>query len=295
MSAAGPVLRREADWASLKTELDGLLLTLDLDAHREDDPVSIVWSYPDPADREVVALVAAAMAYGRVGLLKRAIRRALAPLGPSPARALRDLDDASIDAEGGLRSALDGFVYRMTRGEDVVALYRAIGVALRGHGSLLNLFLAGWDEGDEDFQSGLGAFVHALRAFGGSTERGFFYLLSDPTTGSACKRLNLFLRWMVRGPDAVDTGLWSSLPSDRLVMPLDTHIVRICKYLGISSRNAQDWKLARQIAQSLKRLDPADPIKYDFALCHLGISGACPSRRDPVCCRECPIQSVCLL
>ena len=274
----------------LRAELDGFLSGLDKVALREDDPVSIVWNYPDPADREVVALVCACMAYGRVSLLKRAIKTVLRPLGPCPAQSLRD-----FKPDGPAAQEIQDFVYRMTRGPDVIALFAAIGSALNEVGSLKAVFDHGHHADDSDYQRALTHFVSDLRRRGGSERRGFLYLLADAGKGGACKRLNLFLRWMVRGPDDVDLGLWSDLPTQKLAMPLDTHIVRIARYLGLSSRRTTDWKLAKEIASNLAMLDPIDPLKYDFALCHLGIAGTCPRRRDPACCAQCPIQSVCLL
>lgn len=280
---AAPAVSDRTD--HLRAQLDAFLDQVDWEARRAQDPVSIVWAYDDDDDREVAALVTACLAYGQVRLLRRAATRCLAVLGHSPAQALR---------EGVRADALQGFVYRMTRGEDVAALFRAVGAALVEHGSLQALFRAGWSPDHPDYRPALTHFVGALRARGQSTSRGFHYLLPDPAKGGACKRLNLFLRWMIRGPDAIDLGIWA-LPTQSLVMPLDTHITRIARYLALCTRKSADWKLAVEIRNNLAMLDPSDPLKYDFALCHLGISGQCPRRRDPVLCVGCPIQSVCTL
>ena len=287
--APRPVIRRTQDWAHLKKELDAFLHTVDWDTERDNDPVSFVWAYDNPEDQEVVALIAATMAYGRVSLLKKAIATVLAPLGESPAQTLRQ----GLTPE--LMGAFDGFVYRMTQGDDVVALLRAISTALQKHGSLGALFAAGVEDDDKDYQSALGKFVHTLREYADSDRRGLRYLLSDPTSGSACKRLCLFMRWVVRGPDKIDLGLWDGLDPAKLVMPLDTHIVRISSYLGLTTRKSPDWKMAGEVTRALAKLSPEDPLRYDFALCHLGISGSCPSKKDPVCCNQCPIEAVCLL
>jgi len=251
----------------LKHTLDAFLAQVDFAAARATDPVSHVWRFDDPADQEVVALIAASLAYGKVSLLRAAIARVLTHLGPHPAHALADLPHTRhLDA-------LDTFVYRMTRGEDVAALFTALGGCLREHGSLRALFDTGYQDVHEDFQPALGALVHGLRALAPQQSRGLNYLLADPRRGGACKRLNLFLRWMVRGPDAIDLGLWSDLPASKLVMPLDTHVLRICGAMGIGTRKTADWRLAREIAHALRALVPEDPLKYDFAICHMGISG----------------------
>jgi uncharacterized protein (TIGR02757 family) len=119
--------------------------------------------------------------------------------------------------------------------------------------------------------------------------------LSDPASGSACKRLNLFLRWMVRPDDGLDLGLWAPVRPDQLVIPLDTHEARISRYLGLSDRRTVDWKMAVEVTEGLRRLDPSDPVRYDFALSRLGILDECPRRRDPVKCRRCPLVPVCTL
>jgi uncharacterized protein (TIGR02757 family) len=270
----------------LRAELDSFLEGVDWAYHRQRDPVGIVWEHEDPADQEVVALIAACLAYGQVSLFRAATRRCLSVLGAQPANALRT---GEYDA-----AQLDGFVYRMTTGADVAALFRALAHALQQHRCLGGLFREGFLEEHADYRPALTHFVHALRRYGESSRRGFHYLLPDPAKGGACKRLNLFLRWMVRGPDAIDLGLWP-LPANRLVMPLDTHVTRIAGNLGLSTRATQDWKLAVEIRDALARLAPEDPLKYDFALCHLGISGQCPRRRDIAICCECPIQTVCTL
>jgi uncharacterized protein (TIGR02757 family) len=112
--------------------------------------------------------------------------------------------------------------------------------------------------------------------------RGMAQFFPSPVKGSACKRMNLFLRWMVRKKD-IDFGLWKSIPGNKLVIPLDIHIARISQCLGFTRRASADWKAAREITEALKKLDPDDPLKYDFALCHHGISGLCKSGDDSAC------------
>ncbi len=276
-------------WPILQEQLDTFLQTVSWLDIRQNDPIELVWQYPNPADQEVIALIAATLAYGRASLLTKATRVAVASLGPDPAQTLLHYQPQKHIQH------LDNFVYRMTRGEDLLALFQAIHTTLQHYGSLFQLFCEKLEPQQEDYLIPLTHFVHTLRHYGNSQRRGFFYLLADPAQGGACKRLNLFLRWMIRGPDPIDTGLWNQLPTHKLVMPLDTHIVRISTYLGLTSRKTANWKMAKEIAQNLKNLSPQDPLRYDFALCHLGISGACPNKRDYAICQQCPIEAVCLL
>ncbi len=271
----------------LKQFLDHLLHERTPRIERQRDPVEIVWRYPRPADREVVALVASTLAYGRVDLLKDAIERALAPLGPHPARRLRQ---DPVDAG----EPLDEFVYRMSRGPDLADLYCALGRHLQEYGSLEASYAASSGETHLERASD---FVTRLRRARRREplERGFRYLLPDPADGSACKRLHLFFRWVGRGPDGVDLGLWNRLEASELMMPLDTHTGRICRYIGLLDRKSIDGKAVRQVTRRLRELDCDDPIKYDFALCHLGISESCIHERSEQHCPSCPIEPVCTL
>src|SRR3989338_3787467 len=147
--------------------------------------------------------------------------------------------------------------------------------------------------------------VDSLREF----MKGVKLFFPSPEDGSACKRLNLYLRWMVRSDDGVDFGILDKIPPSKLIIPLDTHIARICIYLGLTRLKSAGWKMAEEITDNLKLLDPDDPVKYDFALCHLGISGECPllsvrssefgirgggrlSRLSEKCC-DCSLRNVC--
>ncbi|MCA9546995.1 MAG: TIGR02757 family protein [Myxococcales bacterium] len=271
--------------------LDAFLAGADVAAHRDRDPIAWPWKYPDPQDREVVALFAASLAYGRADLIARALADATARMGPAPAAA------AQADSLAAARARFDGFVYRLTRGDDLARLWLGIGHALRAHGTLGAAFLAG-DPGGDDLRGALINFRALLRAptDGHLPERkAFRHLLPDPAGASACKRWHMFLRWMVRGPDAVDFGLWCAVGPHRLTMPLDTHIHRIGRYLGLTQRPQADHRTAAEITAALRRLDPADPLRYDFALAHLGISGACPTRRVDTVCATCPIHTICRL
>jgi uncharacterized protein (TIGR02757 family) len=160
----------------------------------------------------------------------------------------------------------------------------------REHETLGNAFVHFHRASDGDFREALARFADALR--GDTTSRSLRHLVSDPRAGSACKRLVLYARWMVRPADGVDLGLWPIAPSD-LVIPVDTHIHRISRNLGLTNRRTATWATAEEITAALRKFDPDDPVKYDFALCHLGVSRECPSRPDPAKCEQCVLQDVC--
>ena len=121
--------------------------------------------------------------------------------------------------------------------------------------------------------------------------RGVAYFFPRPSKGSACKRLNLFLRWMVR-TDAIDLGVWTRVSPSRLVVPLDTHVIRLGRCLRLTHYTSPGWKMAAEITQSLRAIDPQDPVRFDFSLCHVGMMNACGfnrAQRDS----QCPLRGAC--
>jgi len=274
---------------SVQPFLERLLADIDPVEARDRDPVGIVREYDRPADQEVAALVASCLAYGRVDLLRPAIRRALRPLGPEPARTLRD-------GVGAIEADLRDFSYRMTKGPDLTDLYVSVGELLRTYDSLETVYLSG-DPDESNHRERASGFVGRLRSNRRRDEltRGFRYLLPDPADGSACKRLHLFFRWVVRGPDRIDLGLWDRVDASELLVPLDTHTSRICRYIGLTDRKSVDSVMVREVTEALRELDPEDPVRYDFAICQLGIAEDCIHERSAEHCPSCPIEPVCRL
>lgn len=268
----------------LKKRLAVLLASRDAATHLQNDPVSFVHRATNRADKEVVALIASSLAFGNVKAVRNSIARVLERVGPRPAERVAAMSETD------LRVALRGFVHRVYRGDDVAGmLFRAAGVR-REHGSLGQFVLKVWKRSGGDFQETLTEFADALR--GSRPTRGMRHLIPDPRSGSACKRLLLLFRWMVRPDDGVDLGLWP-LPPSALFIPVDTHIHRIARNLRLTDRNTADWKTSEEITEGLRKLDPVDPVKFDFALCHLGVSRECPSRRVDALCQRCVLKSVC--
>jgi uncharacterized protein (TIGR02757 family) len=277
----------------IRPALDRLLASTDAPARVRGDPVELPHRYRDPRDVEVAALLSAALAYGRVDLFKPRLTALLERLGPSPAAVAMNSTPVEL-----LRRS-KGFSYRMTAAVDVACLLYGAGAILRAHGTLGTCFSAHYRRLGS-VRAALGAFVDDLCApdftpFTGkrAPTRRLKHLLPHPERGSACKRLNLFLRWMVRGPDGVDFGLWRDVPASALVVPLDTHVHRIGRLIGLTRRKDLSWRTAEDVTLQLRSLDAADPVRYDFALSHLGISGACASRKDARRCAGCPLQPIC--
>lgn len=277
------------DSAKLQTRLDQLVATFDL-SHLEPDPLQLVRAYDDPLDQEVVGLIAAAFAYGRADIVVANVGRVLKLMGPSPWHYLKD---EFTPAEA--RRRFRGFAHRFHKTNELVALLHHLALTLRQHGSLGALFRLCHDEHDSDIGPALSRFVGriiAVRPADLRTRAALQYMLTSPADGSACKRMNLFLRWMVRRTSP-DLGLWTFVSPSKLIMPLDTHVRRISTFLGLNQRKSADWKTARAVTDRLAEFDRDDPVRYDYALCRLGILDLCSIRRRKEQCDVCLLRDVC--
>jgi uncharacterized protein (TIGR02757 family) len=192
-------------------------------------------------------------------------------------------------SQAGSAAALTDLYHRWIRSEDIVRTLGVLGLMRRRSGTIGGFFLEGYEPGDADIGRSLASFSERAKALaaplagGGAVDRFF----PSPRDGSACKRLNLYLRWMVRDGDGLDLGIWKSVSRRQLVLPLDTHLVRLSRALGLSARRSPGWAMAVEATRSLALLDPGDPVKYDFALSRLGILDRCLHGRDPLECRRC--------
>lgn len=256
--------RRADDDAALSAERDALesLYARWHHPHYIDpDPLAVVRRYERLEDREIIGLVAACLAYGNVTAMLAAIERVIEPLGPNPAQTLGDWTSRQ------LARRYAGFRYRFTDARQLTALLRGAVALQRKHGSLEPVIIGALQPGDATTCHGLDALVDAIRA---STRISLAHLLPRPADGSACKRLNLYLRWMVR-EDAVDPGGWTSISPRLLVMPLDVHVGRAARERRWTARRTAGRAMALEITDRLRRIQPDDPLRYDFALTRPGI------------------------
>ena len=294
---------RDARDAAVKAALDLVREREDLRARRANDPVDLVHRQRVREDRELVALVAASCAFGNVKAIRSKLTEVLDRVGPRPARA--------ADDPAALHASLAGFKHRVFRGEDLAKLLVGARRVQRAAGSLGAAFereLARVDRSDPGAEpearvrEALASFCDRIRAEGGlpkagepdpSGRRGPSHLLSDARAGSGAKRLLLFLRWMVRPADGIDLGLWK-VPAHRLLVPVDVHIHKLARNLGLTKRRDLSWKTAVEITRALARFDAADPTRYDFSLCHMGMVQRCPSKADPKRCEGCGVRAVCV-
>ncbi|MBZ0157456.1 MAG: TIGR02757 family protein [Alphaproteobacteria bacterium] len=271
---------------TLKSVLDRLYAEYDFAARMLFDPIEFPHRYTDPADIEVTGFISCCLAYGKVELFKPVLESIFDRMSrkeKSPRDFLLRFD------AGKQRDLFAGVQYRFNRNGDILSLFHVLHRLLSRHGSLEAVFMKHYSKSDSTVGGGLTGLVEEALSIDTSPvygenrkPYGFLQFFPSPGRGSACKRMNLFLRWMVRDRD-IDFGIWKGVSKNKLVIPLDTHIARIAKCLGFTKRSSQDWKTAVEITDALKQFDPGDPLKYDFALCHQGISKVCTGVR----CAEC--------
>ena len=232
--------------------------------HREfvhPDPLEFLYNYKDLCDREIVAFVASSLAYGRVAHILKSVSSVLERMKPTPAVFLKR---ASLKT---MHQTFSGFKHRFTNDQKLCAMLFGVKEVLERHGSLQACFSAGLDDDDNTILPALSAFTRELAV---CADDNLKHLVPSPTKGSACKRLNLFLRWMVRS-DEVDPGGWENVPASKLIVPVDTHMHKICYLLGFTTRKHADMRAATEITTAFRTIAPADPVRYDFSLTRLGI------------------------
>lgn len=244
---------------TLKDALEDLYKELTRPAYLSPDPLQTLYQYPEPGDQEVVGLLAASLSYGQVAQILKSIEWVLDRLGPNPRSRLLAWSPAKVQALG------QGFRHRWTDGDELGRFLIGIQDVLRKYGTLNACFLEGQDEKDHTVMPALTYLVHALNPSGEKTS-----LLSRPEGGSACKRLHMFLRWMVRH-DQIDPGCWTGVLPARLLVPMDTHMHRISLGLRFTRRKQADAKTVEEVTRIFRKMAPHDPVRYDFALTRLGI------------------------
>jgi len=221
------------------------------------DPLQFLYNYSKIKDREIVGLIASSLALGRVSAIIDIIAGVLEKL-PSPyINILTYSENELIDLFG-------NFKYRFYKPEDITGLLLAIKDVIEKFGSLNACFNSGYNNNHKTIHPALILFVNNLN------EKKTLKMIADPSKNSACKRLLLYMRWMIR-EDVIDPGGWVGVPKSKLIIPLDTHIFKISKIFGLTTRNDTGMKTALEITENLKKYDKDDPIRFDFSLTRPGI------------------------
>ena len=234
----------------------------------EPDPLQFLHMFKDEKDIELIGLLASIFAYGNVRQIENAIKKLIKVFNGKPYLFVKNFN---LQKDG---YKISGIKHRFYTEDDISKLFIILNREIKKYKSIKQIFLQGYNVSDENVKSAISNFSnHLLNSFNqsfGEISNGIKFMFPIPEKGSACKRMNLFLRWMVR-KDELDFGLWKEIPASKLVIPVDTHIARICKELKLTKGKNVSWQMAEEITRNLKKFDAEDPVKYDFAICHIGI------------------------
>ncbi len=237
------------------------------------DPLVTVRRFRTAADREFGGFIAAVLSYGRVETIIRNVDELFERMLRQPAKFVFSTDFATK------RRRLHGFKHRFNDGDDVALLLQAIAGLVGDHGSMEPFFRTALDKSECGMRGALTLFSDAMRRGAAAIQPpvaaavpgSFTFLVPSPAAGGACKRLNMYLRWMVRPDDGIDMGLWKSIAPAELIIPVDTHITTIARAEKMTKRRTADWRMAEEITGRLRRIDPFDPVRFDFSLCRAGM------------------------
>jgi uncharacterized protein (TIGR02757 family) len=256
---------RAADPA-LRAYLDGLVVRFEDPAFIAPDPIAIPHGFDDPRDRAMIGLFAALLAWGQRVTIQNKLAELCERMHFAPHRFVRDFQPAR-DA-----SALEDFGHRTFKPSDAVALVTALSASLKVFGSLERSFSRHMRPEFENVGPAIQGFSESVLSIVPDTPARLRKHLARPLAGSACKRLAMYLRWMVR-PGPVDFGLWTEIRPHQLVLPLDVHSGRQARLLGLLDRKSNDWRAVTELTERCRRLSPEDPARYDFAFFGIGASG----------------------
>lgn len=231
------------------------------------DPLEFPHRFKNYYDIEISAFVSSVFAYGNVKQINNTLEKIHFLMNNQPYQFVKNYSYAD-----GLKLFTD-LKHRFYSNEDISKLFHSLNKIYQSYGSLKYFFLLYYFEKDLNLKNVISFFSKNFLEISSekrSATHGMKFMIPDPLRGSACKRMNLFLRWMIR-KDELDFGLWNEIPPSKLVIPVDTHVAKICQQLKLTKQKNVSWKMAEEITERLKRFDVSDPVKYDFAICHIGM------------------------
>ena len=250
--------------AELHTFLDAQVAAFNTPDFIVADPISVPHQFDDPADIEITAFWIAMLAWGQRKTILNKAAELIELMEGQPARFIRTHtpDD---------RARFLDFKHRTFQATDTLYFLEFLQQHYQQHESLESAFTDGMRPDDETTEPGLRHFHEYFFSLPDAPQRTRKHV-ATPARKSSCKRLNMFLRWMVRCDDCgVDFGLWQNIRPAQLIIPLDVHVDRIARQLGLLKRKQTDWLSAVELTTRLRRFDPTDPVKYDFALFGMGV------------------------
>lgn len=257
---------------TLKENLDRLYYKYCVPSFINTDPIQFVYKFSDDVEKELAGFIASIMAQGRrVDIISKTNELLFKIMRGELRDYILRFDLSNVPEE---LASFSYFAYRNITGTQLVYIFYSLKLVLVKWNSLKNVFSEMYqrNKSKDNIKDTLADVVEELFSWSSEIPRDVLSLVPNPRKGSACKRMNMFLRWMVR-KDQVDTGLWNDIiPTSKLVIPLDFHVSRISRELGLTSRTQDDWITAEEITNKLKEFDPNDPVKYDFAIFGYGVS-----------------------
>jgi uncharacterized protein (TIGR02757 family) len=233
------------------------------------DPLQFLHFFKEERDIEVIGFLASVFAYGNVKQINNSLERIRNIVGATPLKYVTNFSKNNYKDFQGLR-------HRFYKEVDIVNLFLVLSHIYKNFNSLKNLFLTFYNPREPNLKNSISKLsdhlIETVKLISGrkNVTSGIKFMFPNPANGSACKRMNLFLRWMIRN-DELDFGIWNEIPTNKLVIPVDTHIAKICTSLKLTARKNVGWNMAEEITENLKKFDPIDPVKYDFALCHISM------------------------
>ncbi|MCH8942800.1 MAG: TIGR02757 family protein [Bacteroidetes bacterium] len=256
-------------YKTLKQKLDYHYKAFDK-SQLEPDPLQFPHKFKNKKDIELIAFISSIFAYGNIKQIINTLNKITFILGEHPTNYLIEKNKATIKRD------FKGIIHRFFTNEDIVNLILLLKNVYSKSNSLGNIFLSNYNTKVYNIKFALESFSKYMlelyqNLFGEeNVTQGIKFMFPLPSKGSVCKRMNLFLRWMVR-KDELDFGLWDEIDKSKLIIPVDTHIARICRKLKLTKKKNINWNMAEEITENLKKYDPDDPVKYDFAICHIGM------------------------
>jgi uncharacterized protein (TIGR02757 family) len=233
------------------------------------DPLLCVHGFTKDRDTEIAGLIAAVLAYGRAEIIIRNVQWVLEHLEKQP------FDFTLNTSYKQKQKTLKSFVHRFNNGQDIALFFECIAESIKTYGTIEKMFISCLGNDTGNVKDGLSNFSDAMKQVAGTITKNvpasFNYLFPSPSSGSACKRLNMYLRWMVRKADGIDLGVWKTVSPANLIIPVDTHVAKLGRTLEFTKRTTADWRMAEEITAGLRRFDIADPVRFDFSLCRAGM------------------------
>jgi len=244
-----------------KTKLDELAEKYEVEEFIKDDPIQFPHRYKKQEDIEIAAFVSSLFAYGNRKVFIKKLNELFDIMQNKPLQFVLNFEPQT----------LTGFNYRFAKDFDIIEVFNILHKLYKEDGGLKSLFEHGYKTNNSISTMLQVVTDYFYSNVKNEVQMGFYHLIPNPNNGGAMKRMNMLLRWLVRkGP--VDLGLWDFIPTSELLIPIDVHVARLSREMGLLKRNSNDYKAVLELTNKLKEMNPKDPIRFDFAIFGLGVN-----------------------